>query len=167
MQFASYNTTCSRWWCFCKDELYFVQRPLRWWLIWHERRGEEFFHVLSAKLLVVLLEERAQALLSSLLGVPISSSSRRGVRLLTPLQDVDHVVATGVHRFVQRRVSPSVARKTALEWIPRLLTRPSEGGLTCLWGLGSLCRPPGGSARPPCVLEAAEKWGGWCNSNSL
>lgn len=78
-------------------------------------KGEErVFHVLSAKLLVVLLEKRAQALPSILLGVTISSSGR-GVRLLTPLQDVDHVVVTEVHRFVQRRVAPSVTRKTALE----------------------------------------------------
>lgn len=77
-------------------------------------KGEErVFHVLSAKLLVVLLEKRAQALPSILLGVPISSS-RWGVRLLTLLQDVDHVVVTEVHCFVQRRVAPSVTRKTAL-----------------------------------------------------
>lgn len=56
----------------------------------------------------VLLEERAEALLSILLGV---ASSRGGVRLLTPPQDLDHVVVAAVHRFVQRRVAPSVTRK--------------------------------------------------------
>lgn len=75
---------------------------------------ERAFHVLSAKLPVVPLEKRAQALPSILLRVTISSS-RQGVRLLTPLQNVDHVVVTEVRGFVQRRVAPSVTRKTALE----------------------------------------------------
>lgn len=136
------------WWCFCRDELDFLW-PLTFGS-WKGRR--EFFHLLWAKLLAVPLEERAQALLPRL-GVP---SSRRGARLLTPPQDVHHVVMAEVRGFVQRRVAPSARRETALEWILRSLMCPSKGGLTCLWVLGSLCRPPGGSARPPRVLEAAE-----------
>lgn len=59
---------------------------------------------------MTMLEECAQALLPGLLGV---SSSRWGVRLLTPPQDVDNVVVAEVHGFVQRRVAPSVAGKRA------------------------------------------------------
>lgn len=33
---------------------------------------------------------------------------------------------------------------------------PSKGGLTCPWALGSLGRPPGGSAQPQRDLKAAE-----------
>lgn len=33
-----------------------------------------------------------------------------------------------------------------------------ECGPTCLWVLGSPCRPPGGSAPPLCVLKAQQMW---------
>lgn len=69
------------------------------------KEEERVYHILGAK----LLEEGAQALLSSLLGV--ASSSRWDVCLLTPLQDVGHVMVTAVHRFVQRCVAPSVKGK--------------------------------------------------------
>lgn len=82
-----------------------------------------------------------------------------GARVLARAQDVSHIVVAEAHRFTQRRVAPSVTRTTALESTFRSITRPSKGGLTCLWVPGSLCTHPGGSARPPRVLWAAETSG--------
>lgn len=54
------------------------------------------------------LQQAVQALLSALLLV---STSGRAVFVVVLLQDGDHVVVAKVHRFLHRRVPPSVQKK--------------------------------------------------------
>lgn len=76
-------------------------------------------------MVALLSEEGAPALPSRLLRVVRGGWA---ARVLALPQDVNHIMVAEVHRFIQRRVAPSVTRTTALESKFRSLTRPSNVG---------------------------------------